>query len=76
MIVIMTLMTKMTKLYVHAHKFFQIPFIKQAKQINPEVLFFGSPWSAPPWTKTNGGYSGRGSLKKKYYQLWADYFVK
>lgn len=37
---------------------------------------FASSWSSPRWMKTNNDWGGIGLLKSKYYQLWADYFVK
>ena len=45
-----------------------------------KLKFFGSPWSAPAWMKTNGKMQGKGSLKgkagDKYHKAWALYFVK
>ena len=45
-----------------------------------KVKFFGSPWSAPAWMKTNGQMQGKGTLKgkagDKYHKAWALYFVK
>lgn len=35
-----------------------------------------SPWSPPEWMKTNGAMVGGGSLKKKYYRLWARTIVR
>lgn len=52
-----------------------IPVLKQIVALKPDVRIMGSPWSAPPWMKTNGSFKG-GSLKKEYYSAYADYFVK
>lgn len=52
-----------------------IPILKQILEINPEILIMGSPWSAPPWMKTNRNFKG-GSLKNEYYAAYAQYFVK
>jgi glucosylceramidase len=35
-----------------------------------------SPWSPPAWMKDNNDMNHGGHLLKKYYQLWADYFVR
>ncbi|KAJ9573851.1 hypothetical protein L9F63_008775, partial [Diploptera punctata] len=35
-----------------------------------------APWSAPKWMKTNSQFNGAGQLKKEYYQVWADYFIR
>lgn len=61
--------------------FIQIPLIqKAASLLKEELLLFGSPWSAPAWMKTNEAMNGKGSLKGepggKYYETWANYFVR
>jgi glucosylceramidase len=53
-----------------------IPFIKDAMQVKgASFKIIASPWTAPPWMKDNNAWFG-GSLKKEYYQVWADFFVK
>lgn len=52
-----------------------IPVLKEILAINPDIKIMGSPWSAPKWMKTNNDTRG-GSLKPKYFKLYADYFVK
>ena len=52
-----------------------IPILKQILTINPKIEILGSPWSAPPWMKTNGDAKG-GRLKTEYYASYAKYFVK
>lgn len=52
-----------------------IPVLKQILEINPDLFIMGSPWSAPPWMKTNNSPKG-GSLKKEYFHAYALYFVK
>jgi glucosylceramidase len=51
-----------------------VPVLKQILSINPEVKILGSPWSPPPWMKTNGDTRG-GSLKPEFYDAYARYFV-
>ena len=45
-----------------------------------EIRYYGSPWSAPAWMKTNGKLEWGGGLKgkpgEKYYKIYAKYFVK
>jgi len=43
--------------------------------VNPDILIIASPWSAPPWMKTNNRVKA-GNLKKEYYSVYALYFVK
>ena len=52
-----------------------IPVLKEIVKINPLIKIMASPWSAPAWMKTNGAVKG-GQLKKEYYQVYAQYFVK
>jgi len=52
-----------------------IPVLKEILAINPEIEILGSPWSAPPWMKTNGNAKG-GKLSTEYYASYAKYFVK
>jgi glucosylceramidase len=52
-----------------------IPILKKIVALNPNIKIMGSPWSAPAWMKTNGNPKA-GSLKKEYYPVYAQYFVK
>jgi glucosylceramidase len=52
-----------------------VPVLQEILRINPAVKIIGSPWSAPPWMKTNGSFIA-GSLKPEYYSAYARYFVK
>ena len=54
-----------------------IPMIHDAQKNAAEPMeFLVSPWSPPAFMKTNGEMNHGGSLKKKYYDLWARYFAK
>ena len=33
-----------------------LPAIKAAQRLNPQLRFFASAWTPPPWMKTNGKY--------------------
>jgi len=37
---------------------------------------FASPWSPPSYMKTNGEMNHGGKLKKEYWELWSEYYVK
>jgi glucosylceramidase len=52
-----------------------IPVLKMILAVNPDIKILSCPWTAPTWMKDNGGYYG-GSLKKEYYGVYAQYFVK
>jgi len=49
--------------------------LQEILAINPALKIIASPWSAPPWMKTNGRYVA-GSLKPEYYSAYARYFAK
>ena len=52
-----------------------IPALKEILAIQPEIKILGSPWSAPAWMKDNRDTRG-GSLKRGFYEAYANYFVK
>ncbi|MGB6688676.1 MAG: glycoside hydrolase family 30 beta sandwich domain-containing protein [Terracidiphilus sp.] len=52
-----------------------LPVLKQARQVNPELFLFSSPWTPPGWMKTGGSMLG-GSMRKSSYVPYARYFVK
>lgn len=52
-----------------------LPMIRRAKELNPGLRFFASPWSPPGWMKTTGNMIG-GELKPEYYGAYAQYFVR
>jgi glucosylceramidase len=52
-----------------------IPLLKEILAINPGIKLLATPWSAPVWMKDNNSFIG-GSLQPKYYQVYAQYFVK
>jgi glucosylceramidase len=52
-----------------------IPVLKEILAIVPSIKIMASPWSAPPWMKTNLDAKG-GTLKPEYYDAYARYFVK
>jgi glucosylceramidase len=58
-----------------------IPYIQAALKVNPNIHFWGSPWSPPAWMKTGG--TGTGSLNggtmnndAATFTSYANYFVK
>jgi glucosylceramidase len=52
-----------------------VPVLQKIFDIYPDINVMASPWTAPPWMKTNGQYKG-GKLKTECYDVYADYFVK
>ena len=52
-----------------------VPVLQEIVKLNPTIKFIASPWSAPPWMKSNGSYVA-GRLKPDCYAAYAQYFVK
>lgn len=53
-----------------------IPMIKDAMAYNNNISIFASPWSPPAYMKTTNEMNRGGKLKKEYYELWSQYYVK
>lgn len=47
----------------------------QARQINPQLKIFASPWSAPGWMKDNGSLI-KGTLRTESYPAFAEYLAR
>lgn len=67
--------TELKYFSIEHDKQYIIPLLKEAIQINPEIKIMASPWSPPGWMKTTGSMIG-GSLRRSYYGVYAQYFVK
>jgi glucosylceramidase len=52
-----------------------LPVLRAAQAANPEMFYFSTPWSPPGWMKAGGSILG-GSMRKKYFDAYAQYFVK
>ena len=53
-----------------------LPMIKAAQAVDgADFKILASPWTAPPWMKTNNAWNG-GELKPEYYSVFANYIVK
>lgn len=56
---------------------FKIPLIKRAMaKAGGRYTFFVSPWSPPAWMKSNNDMLHGGVLLPKFYQAWANYYIK
>lgn len=52
-----------------------LPMLSAARGVNPGLFLLGSPWSPPGWMKTGGSILG-GSMRKRYFAAYAQYFVR
>ena len=54
-----------------------LPFIQAAQKVSGQPLkLLVSPWSPPPWMKSNGEMNHGGSLLPQYRDVWARCFVR
>ena len=56
-------------------KKYVLPILKLARNINPELKFFASPWSPPGWMKTNKSMCG-GRINPQFYGVCAEYLAR
>jgi glucosylceramidase len=52
-----------------------VPVLKEILAIAPGIKIMASPWSAPPWMKTNNSTKG-GSLRAEFYDVYSRYLIK
>lgn len=54
-----------------------LPMLKRASELAGQALqLLASPWSPPPWMKTEQAFSGSGHLKEECREVWALHFVQ
>ena len=58
----------------HDHAYI-LPIVRRAREINPDLFLFASPWSPPGWMKDNNAMFG-GTIRAHYLGAYANYFVK
>jgi glucosylceramidase len=66
---------EMKRFSIEHDRAYLLPSLRQARQINPDLFLFSSPWSPPGWMKAGGSMLG-GSMRKKHFASYAQYFVK
>jgi glucosylceramidase len=62
--------TGMTMFSIDRDRMRLIPYIKAAMAVRPDIRFWGSPWTPPPWMKDNNAYD-RGNMKNDATTLQA-----
>lgn len=56
---------------------YRIPMIKRAiAEAGGELMLYASPWSPPPFMKSNNDMLQGGTLLPEYYKSWALYYTK
>jgi glucosylceramidase len=56
-------------------KSYVLPMLREARETNPNLFLFSSPWSPPGWMKANNSMLG-GCIRKTFFSSYAQHFVK
>jgi len=67
----------MEKFSIERDRKMLIPYVQAAQRLRPDMRFWGSAWSPPPWMKDNGAFdSGKMKDDPKVYAAYALYLAK
>jgi glucosylceramidase len=65
----------LTHFSIEHDRVYMLPTLREAASIRPDLFFFSTPWSPPAWMKSGDSLFG-GSMRKHYFDSYAQYFVK
>jgi len=65
----------LTRFSIDHDREYILPILRQARQMNPDLFLFSSPWSPPGWMKFNNTMLG-GSMRRHYLPVYARYYLK
>src|SRR5579862_7146334 len=65
----------LTRFSIDHDREYILPMLRQARQVNPELFLFSTPWSPPGWMKFNNSMLG-GSMRNHYFAAYAKYYLK
>ncbi|MDF2539616.1 MAG: glucosylceramidase [Herbinix sp.] len=69
--------SKLNSFSIKRDEEYVLPFAAAINEgIKEPITVMLSPWSPPPFMKTNGEKNHGGKLKKEYQELWAEYFCR
>jgi glucosylceramidase len=66
---------EMKKFSIEHDTAYILPVLRDARQANPELFLFSSPWSPPGWMKPNNSMLG-GGMRKLSFPAYSRYFLK
>ncbi len=66
---------ELKKFSIEHDRAYVLPTLIDAAKINPDLFLFASPWSPPGWMKSGGSLLG-GSMRARYFDPYAQYFLK
>jgi len=65
----------LTRFSIDHDREYILPVLRQAREVNPDLFLFSSPWSPPGWMKSSGSMLG-GAIWQRYLPNYARYFLK
>jgi len=65
----------LTRFSIDHDREYILPILRQARQVNPDLFLFSTPWSPPGWMKFNNSMLG-GSMRNHYFPVYAKYYLK
>jgi len=65
----------LTRFSIDHDREYILPMLRQARQANPDLFLFSTPWSPPGWMKFNNSMLG-GSMRNHYFAAYAKYYLK
>ena len=66
---------ELTRFSIDHDREYILPILRSARNVNPDLFLFSSPWSPPGWMKGNKSMLG-GAMQRKYMSSYANYFLK
>ena len=66
---------ELTRFSIDHDREYILPMLRQARQVNPDLFLFSTPWSPPGWMKFNNSMLG-GSMRNHYFPVYAKYYLK
>jgi glucosylceramidase len=66
---------ELKKFSIEHDRAYILPTLREAREVNPDLFLFSSPWSPPGWMKAGNSLLG-GNMRKEYFAPYAQYFVK
>ncbi|MGA6984919.1 MAG: glycoside hydrolase family 30 beta sandwich domain-containing protein [Terriglobales bacterium] len=65
----------LTRFSIEHDREYILPVLRQARQANPGMFLFSSPWSPPGWMKFNLTMLG-GAMRRDYLPVYAQYYLR
>jgi glucosylceramidase len=66
---------ELTRFSIAHDREYILPMLRQAREVNPDLFLFSTPWSPPGWMKFNNSMLG-GSMRNHYFAVYANYYLK